>query len=88
MPKCYNDFMLYEVSVKTGQKRESVEVIPPSESSPESSPKIIVKTTKHPIKNEANQAVIKALSKHFHTGKTNIRILKGETSKTKLIEIL
>ncbi|MBQ7040474.1 DUF167 domain-containing protein [Candidatus Saccharibacteria bacterium] len=80
--------MLYEVSVKTGQKRESIEIVPPAENSLETPPQIVVKTTKHPVKNEANQAVIKALSKHFHTGKTNIRILKGETSKTKLIEIL
>lgn len=79
--------MIYQVSVKTGQKRESIEIVPPSENSPESSPKIIVKTTKHPIKNEANQAVIKALSKHFHTAKGNIKILKGETKRTKLIEI-
>ena len=78
--------MIYQVSVKTGAKRESVEVV--ASSTPKTPSTIVVKTTKRPIKGEANQAVIKALSKHFHTAKGNIKILKGETSKTKLIEIL
>ena len=46
--------MLYEVSVKTGQKRESIEIVPPAENSLETPPQIVVKTTKHPVKNEAN----------------------------------
>lgn len=79
--------MLYEVSVKTGQKRESIEIVPPAENSPETPPQIVVKTTKRPVNNEANQAIVKALAKYFHTAKGNIKILKGQTSKTKLIEI-
>ena len=71
--------MIYQVSVKTGQKRESVEILADNQ--------IVVKTTKHPVDGEANQAVINLLSKHFHIAKGNIKILKGQTKKTKLIEI-
>ena len=46
---------------------------------------IKVKVTAQPIENKANKALIEYLSKTFKIPKTNIEILKGETSKEKTI---
>ena len=37
---------------------------------------------------KANEAVIDLLSKYFNTAKSNIKILRGHTSKYKVIEII
>jgi len=37
--------------------------------------------------NQANEAVIKALAEHFKTAKSNVEIVKGFTSRYKIIEI-
>ena len=39
-----------------------------------------------PHDGEANTALIKLLSKHFKIPKTNIKIIRGQKSHTKLIE--
>jgi uncharacterized protein (TIGR00251 family) len=36
---------------------------------------------------KANARVVELLAQHFHTAKSRIRILRGETSRKKLIEI-
>lgn len=46
---------------------------------------IKVKVTAQPIENKANKALIEFLSKQFKLPKTNIQIIKGETSKDKTI---
>lgn len=46
---------------------------------------IKVKVTAQPIENKANKALIELLSKTFKVPKTNISIIKGETSKEKTI---
>ncbi len=40
-----------------------------------------------PVEGRANKAVIEVLSEYFKTRKSNIRIIKGEKSRNKLIEI-
>lgn len=71
--------MIYEVKVIPGAKKEEVAV---------EGNHITARTPKHPTGGEANEAVIKLLSKHFHTAKGNIIIKKGLTSRNKLIEII
>ena len=71
--------MIYEVKVIPGAKKEEVTV---------EGNHITVRTPKHPTGGEANEAVTKLLSKHFHTAKGNIIIKKGLTSRNKLIEII
>ena len=44
-----------------------------------------IKVTAQPIENKANLALIKLLSKEFKIPKTSIEIIKGETSKEKLV---
>lgn len=51
---------------------------------------IKIKVTAQPIENKANKALIEFLSKLLKIPKTNIEILKGDTSKEKtlLIKVL
>ena len=42
---------------------------------------IKVKVTAQPIENKANKALVEFLSKSFRIPKTNIEIVKGDTSK-------
>ena len=46
---------------------------------------IKVKVTAQPIENKANKALIEFLSKSFKVAKTNIEIIKGDTSKEKTL---
>ena len=48
---------------------------------------IKIKLKAPPVDGEANNELIKFLSKQWKVPKSNITILKGKTSKTKLIEI-
>jgi uncharacterized protein (TIGR00251 family) len=47
-----------------------------------------VRLTAPAIKGKANKALIELLAKHFHVRKRNIRIVKGERSREKLVEIM
>ena len=71
--------MRYTVRVKPGAKRAAVSI---------AGEQITVETPKRAHDNEANQAVIDLLAKHFRIAKGNITILKGQKSKEKIIEIL
>lgn len=46
---------------------------------------IKIKITSPPVDGKANKALIEYLSKNFKIPKTSIKILKGETSKEKVI---
>ena len=45
-----------------------------------------VHTTAAPTDGAANDAVIKMLAKHFDVPKTGIKIIRGHTSRDKIIE--
>lgn len=47
-----------------------------------------VKLTAQPVKGKANEALIDALSIHFKTPKSRIKITHGHTSNKKEVEIL
>ncbi len=40
-----------------------------------------------PLDNRANEAVIKALAKHFKVAKSSIKLVRGATSKIKYFEL-
>ncbi len=46
---------------------------------------IKVKVTAQPIENKANKALVEFLSKSFKFSKSNIEIIKGDTSKEKTL---
>lgn len=72
--------MLIEVSVKTGSKKG-----PLIETQQDGS--LVIYLHSRPHDGEANAELIKLLSKHFHTAKTNIAIKSGVKSHHKKIEI-
>lgn len=45
-----------------------------------------VYTTCAPTDGQANAAVIKMLAEYFHVPKTSIKIIRGQTSRDKVIE--
>jgi uncharacterized protein (TIGR00251 family) len=46
-----------------------------------------VKLTAAPEKGKANKQLIEVLAEHYHISKSKIKILKGTTSKDKVLEI-
>jgi len=46
-----------------------------------------VRLTAAPVDGKANDALIKILSDHFKTAKSKIKIVRGLTSKNKVVEI-
>ncbi len=48
---------------------------------------IKVYTTMVPADGKANESVIKLLAKHFGIAKSKIKLVRGETSRDKVIEI-
>ncbi|MBT5820147.1 MAG: DUF167 domain-containing protein [Candidatus Magasanikbacteria bacterium] len=46
-----------------------------------------IKITEVPEKGKANKKVIELLSKYLHTPKTSITIIRGKTSKNKVVKI-
>ena len=68
----------------------TVKVIPKSsrtEIIEESNNFLKIKLKAVPEKGKANIELIKFLAKHFKTAKSNIKIVKGETGRNKIIEI-
>ena len=49
---------------------------------------IRVHTTTAPTDGKANDAVIRALAKHFNVPRSSIHIIRGQTSHNKVIEII
>ncbi|MBI2439079.1 MAG: DUF167 domain-containing protein [Candidatus Moranbacteria bacterium] len=47
-----------------------------------------VRLTKAPVQNAANEQMKKLLAKHFSVPVGAIRILRGKTSRTKIVEVV
>ena len=73
-------FLKLKVKVKPGSRKNEIKVI--------SNDTLEVRVTAVPEKGKANKAVIDLLSKHYKIPKSAVTILRGESSKEKLIEIL
>jgi len=46
-----------------------------------------IKTTAKPKDNEANQAVIEIIAKHFKIAKRDVNIIKGLSNRLKMVEV-
>lgn len=68
----------YLITVKPGSSQEKI-----TESSPE---ELVVYLRAKAHDGEANEALVKLLSKHFKIPKTTIKIIRGQKSRTKLVE--
>ena len=80
----HNDFILVSVKVVPNSKKNAVENIVMEGAS---SLSLKVRITAPPVDGKANQAVVDILSSHFSVRKSDIEILKGATSRQKLIKI-
>lgn len=69
--------MLYKVSVEFNG--DNISII---------NDHIEIKIKSNPIKNKANQEIIKKLAKHFKISQSKIIIKSGHKSRDKIIEIL
>lgn len=72
--------MKINIKVKPSSRKNEVKVI--------SNGILEVRVTAVPEKGKANKAVIELLSKHFKVPKSSIQIIRGQSSKEKIIEIL
>jgi uncharacterized protein (TIGR00251 family) len=70
--------MQYQVKVIPNAKQEKLV---------EENGMIKVWLTAHPEAGKANLALIKLLSKYFKVSKSSVKILRGEKSKEKIVEI-
>lgn len=70
------------ITVKVTPRSSKTELIEESEAF------LKIKLKASPLKGEANTELIKFLAKHYNVGKTQIQIVKGLTSRQKLIRIL
>ncbi len=68
----------YTVTVKPGSFQEKIIVTSPSELT------VYLRAKAHD--GEANAALVKLLARHFKITKTSIKIVRGLTSRTKLVE--
>ena len=68
----------YQITVKPGSFQEKIIESAPGELT------VYLRAKAHD--GEANDALIKLLSKHFKVAKTTIKILRGQKSRQKLIE--
>ncbi|HQY30232.1 MAG TPA: DUF167 domain-containing protein [Thermomicrobiales bacterium] len=48
---------------------------------------LLVRITAPPVDNAANQAVVATVAKALHVPKSSVRIVGGEKSRTKILEI-
>ena len=71
--------MKLSVHVKPGSRKESIEKISESE--------WVVKIKDPPVEGRANAGLIRMLSEHLNVPKSRITILKGQTSRKKIVEI-
>ena len=69
----------YHITVKPGTSQEKIIETAPDE--------FTVYLRAKPPDGEANVALIKLLSKHFNVPKTTIKIIRGENSRNKTIEL-
>lgn len=72
--------MLYHVAVKPNSRKGPLVI--------EDGNNLTVYLHEKPIDGEANAALIKVLSKHFHIAKTRISIKSGTRGREKLLEII
>ncbi len=49
---------------------------------------IRVHITAAPVDGAANDAVVRTLAEYFHVPKSQIKIVRGETSRNKVVELL
>ncbi|OGG37561.1 hypothetical protein A2110_02420 [Candidatus Jorgensenbacteria bacterium GWA1_54_12] len=68
------------VTAKPRAKEERVEKIDETH--------FVVAVTEPPVEGRANEAIVRALAKHFGVSSQNVRIVSGHTSRQKIVDVL
>ncbi|TSC81316.1 MAG: hypothetical protein G01um101419_836 [Parcubacteria group bacterium Gr01-1014_19] len=76
----YKVSMKLSVHAKTGAREEKVEKISDTEFN--------VSVKEQPVEGRANLAIIKALARYFQVSPSRVRIVIGQTSRNKILEII
>ncbi|WP_457601619.1 DUF167 domain-containing protein [Hydrogenivirga sp.] len=71
--------MIVNVRVKPGSRKEKVVEV--------SEDRLEVRVSAPPEKGKANERLIELLAKHFKVPKSKVKIVRGKTSREKLVEI-
>ncbi len=71
--------MILRVKVKPNSKKEDVKKISESE--------LEVRVSVPPEKGKANERLIELLAKYYRVRKSAVKIIRGETSREKIVEI-
>ena len=74
------------VKARTGAKVNEV-VAPQPRLIPEEEEWYIVKTKAEPVEGKANEAITILLAEHFGVTRTQVRLIRGSTSKQKIFKI-
>ena len=74
------------VKARTGAKVNEV-VAPQPRLIPEEEEWYIVKTKAEPVEGKANEAITILLAEHFGVTRSQVRLIRGSTSKQKVFEI-
>ncbi|MFA6486111.1 MAG: DUF167 domain-containing protein [Candidatus Magasanikbacteria bacterium] len=69
------------ITIKVAPRASRNEVIPQPDGS------FRIRLTAAPVDGKANDALTKLLAEHFDTSKSKIKIVRGLTSKNKVVEI-
>lgn len=81
--------MKITVIVKAGAKEAKIEQCKIAAASPRNDSQCLVVSVKEPAKEgRANWAIERSLAAHFGVPPSRVRIVSGQTAKTKIVEIL
>lgn len=78
------------VKAKPGSKKEAIEQISPSSSTlwgEKSETRFVIAVKEPPRDGRANEAIAKALARHFGVPRSRVRLVSGFSSKKKVFEI-
>jgi len=75
-----------KLRVRVGAGKSRAEVLPPSEFEKKTTD-LVVHVSGRREHGEANRDVVKLLAEHFKVPKDKVRIIAGETSSKKMVEI-
>lgn len=73
-----SDVAVFYVKVKPNARKECITI---------NGNVLDVKVSVSPVEGKANERLLRLLSDYFHVPKSAIRILRGETSRNKVLEI-
>ncbi|KND48649.1 MAG: hypothetical protein AB200_02900 [Parcubacteria bacterium C7867-005] len=74
------------VKARTGAKEDKV-LAPQPRLIPEEEEWYIVRTKALPVEGKANEAITKLLAEHFKVSRSQVRLIRGATSKQKVFDI-